>query len=231
MAFPVVESVSSAANGSTETEQLTVTAPSGIQDGDLLIVAYDNASEGTGVLTGFTNIDGRAYASGMCRTWYKIADGESGNYTITWTNNSRACIVMARISGVDPTAPYAGTPDYVALTSGSGDPNPPLLSGVPADDYLWLAIGHSEGKRAPMTAPTNYTSGVEVETSGGGNPNRHCTLHLAHRNLNATSENPGIFDAGNQEEWAAITIPIRPGGLRVPRGLLVEPPPIRPRSR
>lgn len=78
----------------------TVTAPSGIQNGDLLIaIVYSNTTNLTITLpSGFVAIFSDLSGNG---SWYiaqKIASGESGNYAFTWstTNSSTISVLVYR---------------------------------------------------------------------------------------------------------------------------------------
>lgn len=126
MASPVFQSVSNTSYA-TRTNT-TVTAPSGIQDGDVLLFSlfvggsspvtatppsgFALPSGGTWPISvaDSSGFDGRRYV------WYKIASGESGNYTAThasgWSQG-----VMVRISGGDGAQPLATTNDGIGSTS------------------------------------------------------------------------------------------------------------------
>lgn len=79
-----------------------VTAPSGIQNGDLLIaVAYLSATAETITLpSGFTSVEYDTTAAPLLRVGYKIASNESGNYTFSYSidRDSQSTILVYRNS-------------------------------------------------------------------------------------------------------------------------------------
>lgn len=105
---PVVESSGTGVGAGSTT--LSISAPSGIQDGDLLLmyVAYAYAGDDFTLPSGFTNIP-IANAGGNIRgifAW-KIASGESGDYVVSWPATPQASGVVLRISnhnGIDTLA-------------------------------------------------------------------------------------------------------------------------------
>lgn len=91
-ARPLPTFVSSSSTESVGSTTNIVTAPSGIQNGDLLVaVIYGNNGSLTLTLpSGFTNIPVR-FTSGLGSNFYiatKIASSESGNYTFTWSSSA-----------------------------------------------------------------------------------------------------------------------------------------------
>lgn len=104
---PVVES---SGTGVATGTSLTISAPSGIQDGDLLIIyaAYSRTDDDFTLPPGFTNIP-IANAGGSIRgvMGWKIASSESGDYVINWSGSAQCAGAVLRISnhnGIDTLA-------------------------------------------------------------------------------------------------------------------------------
>jgi hypothetical protein len=106
MAVPVIQSRSEAKLSSNGTS-ITITAPTSITDGDLLLCVlaldgnHDQIQKGHGLTipTGFRQIFGQENQIALA-LFYKIASSESGNYTFGWVS-SEACIAnMYRIDGI-----------------------------------------------------------------------------------------------------------------------------------
>lgn len=97
-----VQTTSTASTGNTA--DITITAPSGIVNGNLLVAAVfiNNASAVTPP-AGWTLIDNTPGSARMYM-FYKVASGESGDYTFTCAATSKSG-VMLRISGHDPASP------------------------------------------------------------------------------------------------------------------------------
>lgn len=99
MATPTISSTSSASNWGGNS--VTVTAPSGIQNGDVLLAfvgSLDNA--GMTPPSGFTLIISQTNATRSIYCYYKVASSESGNYTFTNTTSGKAAsAAMYRVTG------------------------------------------------------------------------------------------------------------------------------------
>lgn len=104
MAIPVIQTRSEQKQ-SANTDTTTITAPAGIVNGDVLVICI--STDGNSVFTfptGFIEIDQGFAPSDRAALGvaYKIASGESGNYTVTWTGgNEQAISEMYRIDGAD----------------------------------------------------------------------------------------------------------------------------------
>lgn len=144
MAVPVVASTSHT-NGSTTT--VVIAAPSGIQDGDLLLAGITTEG-GSGVTApgGWTNLYG-----GLQAVFYKIAASESGSYTFTGGSGAGTGGFIARITGVDGTSPIN------ASNSGSGGPSTAYsISGITttvANCLLIQTIFVANGARTITAGP------------------------------------------------------------------------------
>lgn len=102
MAAPVVSSTSTVQTFGT-TGNITITPPSGIQDGDILLLVvgmYSTTPSGVTV-SGFTAIASEAVSTSTSSTksFYKVASSESGNYTIAGVGADGGAAVMFRITG------------------------------------------------------------------------------------------------------------------------------------
>jgi hypothetical protein len=158
MAAPVFQSIG---NGNTNTATLVITAPTGIQDGDLLLFFgwHETGNAGadyTTVPTGFTIVGARVENSETSHWCYKkIASGESGNYTfVHGTANGQGGFIL-RISGADPTTPV----DVLQqLALAATNLNLALSGSTQVADSLLVAVGASDD-----TVNTTYTinSGTE----------------------------------------------------------------------
>lgn len=216
MAAPVLESSNSAASVIANNTSLTITAPTGIQVGDLLFAGVTLASQ-TGAITapsGWSLTESFTYAGGTYDWFYKIAvsaDTSAIDFTFSWSGNSRAAAWIVRISGADATYPVE-TNESVSQSGTTPDPPsvPQAPTIIPSRDYLSLAHYGQEGKNAASSAPTNYTLQETVATSGGGSPATHCAVAIATRQLsNVNSENPGTF-SGSSDDFVVATTLINP---------------------
>ena len=192
---------------------MAVNMPAAVNSGDRLIaiVHYRNAGTWTTVPTGWSNLaeQGGGGSVGEMAVFEKIADGTEDGGTATWVTGTgtTAAWQVIRISGA-----HASTAAEVTTTSGdSSSADPPSESASwGAENNLWLAVaGHSAASAAAFTiAPTNYLGFASNGASSGGSA---CSIAVAYRQLNASSEDPGTFTAGGSNRWwAAATIAVRP---------------------
>lgn len=99
-------------------------------------------------------------------------------------------------------------PIFVAQANGTGanaDP-PNCAPGIGSADFVWWAVRAADGASAPTANPTSYSSAITGTTHANA---AGASLHLARRDLTASSENPGAFTAPAAGH-VAITIGLRP---------------------
>lgn len=188
-----------------------VALPSGITDGDLLIITigawdyqYDDPSitwpeDWTGLMTEYDSY--RAYGVA-----YRVADGSEGStVTITLGADCVSAHQSFRVSA------YRGIPEIsyggVATTS---TPDPPSLtpSWGALSTTLWIAgfVGGDATSASISSYPTNYTDGQftkSADVSGYG------YASSAERSLAASSEDPGEFTVNVTVGSRAFTVGIR----------------------
>lgn len=215
MPFPVVQATDTSIEALSTTSH-TVDLPSGIQNGDLLIVFFMSGNP-PGTMTwpsGWTGIDFGDFGQiGRMRGAYVQADGTEGaTITVTTGNSITSGHLAYRITGswVASQAPEWDVDDATGGGSGPADPPDHTPTGG-AKDYLWIATAFS--KDDPVSEPTDYGGYRSASASGH-------YLVSAYRSLNAASENPGTFNSGN-DDWAAITMAVHPSP-----DITVEPLPV-----
>lgn len=124
---PLPEFVASSTNRISSSTN-TVTAPSGIQDGDLLVALVNSDSSGQILIStsGFSLIAQYPDAADSFFLATKIATSESGNYTFTWSSinantvtilvyrNATCVNVVGTLGAASTSTPIAGgiTPTY-----------------------------------------------------------------------------------------------------------------------
>jgi hypothetical protein len=98
-ARPLPEFVSSSAQRNANTSSITVTAPAGIQNGDVLVaLTYTGGAANITPPSGFLQIYNEQAANPQVTINTKIASSESGNYTFTLSTsrNTTAAILVYR---------------------------------------------------------------------------------------------------------------------------------------
>jgi len=116
--------ISSSINRANSVTTLTVTAPSGIQDNDLLVCFVYGSGVATVTLpTGFTNVYSETSANPRVNVGWKTAASESGNYVFTASGsaNLSASILVYRSASYDVvgtiTRPGSSTVSASSVTS------------------------------------------------------------------------------------------------------------------
>lgn len=198
----------------------TVTAPTGITNGDLLIIAIacDIVAGGDpGAPTfpaGFTQITSHftpALFHGSLRlSWaYKIAASESGNYTVTWTNAAKFSWVSVDISGNKSSSPLDTSASNSSATN-TGSLIAPALTGLTGSSDLLLCLFSNTGGANPYTMPAGMTT---ILNNNQGNSDG-VFLGLSYLVLasNANTSTETVTGTGNDIFEAASAAFLAPGG-------------------
>jgi hypothetical protein len=205
---PSIVSTSTGNNGLTGTNTFSVTAPTSISSGNLLIAISSGSSGSWTPPTGWTQQFTKA-ASGNSPSlflWTKTATGsEPGSYSWTESNGTTEAINMGilNISGANTTSPinqsasnYQTSATTAAVTIPSATPS--VLS------TLALAINTIQQLNPSNTSPpvTSLTSGwtgqfiaVQIDGSNPGNisnNNGYSALYVAAKNALTTDTTTGI---------------------------------------
>lgn len=210
MAFPQVAGTSVGATEASNTTTHTITLPTGIVAGNLVVICFSvDAAETPEVTTG-TGWTRAAYnavgtASTLAIFWKKFTvDGpETVVITTTTEQSSHVCF---RITGFDPIVP-------IKVSTGAENTNtnadPDALQGdYGARDYLWIAVAGHDSTVVASGAPAdfgNLLTQAAASTAGA-------STSTARREYNtANSYDPGAFTS-SAEDWAAYTIIVNPLG-------------------
>lgn len=148
----------------------TITAPAGIQNNDVLIILFGIGASGTppapappagfNIITGFptTETDAGGFKV-KTYAWYKIASGESGNYTITHSSAASQGY-MAAVSGADIADPFHQNP---TTNTGSGTVSTALGLTTPAENSLVMYLGSDWGDSSNALSPPTGTTPTFIE--------------------------------------------------------------------
>jgi hypothetical protein len=221
--FPVVEGTITSQTTVASTSH-TVSLPASIQTGELLIVLVGGYADTTGSAVDISwpvgwneffeedaTVDPNHLA--VAGAWREADGSEGASISVTTNRAVLAAHNSYRISGAaDPAAqpPEAASIDFT--DSGGTTIDPPSLSPTGgAKDYLWLAVAswRRTGRNLTSTPqPTNYTDTLNEQSTGGSAGMR---LASSRRQLNAASEDPGVFTLdSNSERRIGATIAVHP---------------------
>ena len=195
--FPVVQGFTTGFDSGNVSSH-PITYPSGIVAGDLILIVFANgiATSGETPPSGFSQIASDYQSYYRVCVAYKFATGGETSGTYYTTQGQRGSWIVYRISG----AANIAISTVVKNTNANPDPGP-LTSGFGAVNTLWIAA--YGGSQSATAFPASYTAG-HTAISGSSR------VASAQRNLNATSENPGIFTTSPSGDWVAWTIAIAP---------------------
>ncbi len=205
--FPTVESTSSDNSGGNQTST-SITMPSGVTTGDLLIVFFtkDGSASPTGITgTGWTTINSSDPGFVNMRIYWKVADG-SDTLTVNHANEATAYVVY-RISGHD--ADNTDVADRELNIGYSPNPDPPLLNPVDWDteDTLWISVFNWNGDRSVSSWPTNYSSNQVTDRYANS---QGTGIAVSTYESASASQDPSTASIGSAEFWGAITLAVRP---------------------
>lgn len=209
MTFAVVEARATTPVGSALTSH-SVNLPSGIVDGDLLIVSVSWNEGGTTSTfpAGWTRLITRQQININQDIHYRQADGTEGaTITVTLTTAEFLIGLAYRFSGAELVATQAPQAASAGLNSDLR-PDPPNLTPTGgAKDYLWLATMTKNSSSGLSDTPDNYGSLIQ---EGTGFIGRTASMERA---LNAASENPTSYNSANNAAWVAFTIAVHPSSI------------------
>jgi cellulose synthase/poly-beta-1,6-N-acetylglucosamine synthase-like glycosyltransferase/CheY-like chemotaxis protein len=219
--YPSVASTNTS-NTTTVSTSHTLSLPTGISSGDLLIAMLSGyiGSGSTSVdiswPSGWTEFFEEDATSGSLHLAvagaYRQANGSEGaSITVTTNVSVLAAHNAYRITGAaDPSSqpPEAATANFTDSSGTTVDP-PSLSPTGGAKDYLWIAVASWRRTGRTLTGtPTNYTDTVSIDSTGYSNG---LWLASVRRQLNAASEDPGVFTlSSNSERRVGVTIAVHP---------------------
>lgn len=196
------EFISSSTNAVGLSASNTVTAPTGIQNGDILIAygALQGSSETiSSYPSGFIQIMSSANSALSSFCAYKVAASESGNYTFTWSTNkeNRITILVYRNATRINTV---GIPETVSTTDTSVAPSiTPSFQGV-----LLSFFANRAGSKTVGTAPSGMTQRAFANT---GQPSL-AAYDLRPQNATATGTKTLVWTTGAASDVTSLQVQI-----------------------
>lgn len=191
-----VQTRNSGGTSTSDTTSHSISMPSGINVGDLLVVVFSVDGNPTcSVGSGNWNKLGQASNSTVVTgaVFWKIAEG-SDTCTVTTSASEQSTHVSLRISGAK----------FLFGTSANGsstNSNPPNFDAYISKEYLWLATRSGDSTVVATAAPTNF-SNLQTQTASGTSG---ASTNTAERITTASSQNPGTFTS-NTEQWVSWTL-------------------------
>lgn len=207
---PVVQGTSQGDTGSSPLTSTTVTLPSSVAAGELLVIIGVCSTGGVTPSTpaGWSALSfGTVSGSGGAVIFYKQAAGGETSVAVSHSS-ARFAWTAYRISGWDTSkAPEVGT----AATGSGTTADPPSVTpswGATRKNLYLVASAVNNGSSGSTSAyPSGYTNGISQRTQK--NDSSDCRISVAQKAMTtmAASEDPGTFTA-TTGAWVAQTIAV-----------------------
>lgn len=218
MAFPVIASTTTAQRDDGG-GPISVTAPSGVQAGDLLICVArcGQAFQTLSMVAGWNFLVNNAAAVGEDRTciWYKFAAG-GDDWTVNNNTAGNTAVVGFRITGAHPT----NAPQITAQSSAQSQSFDGGVSFSPsggAKDYLWLYVLTAQGAKTldlgdpPSTSDGDTFGAKTLAWNNGIDASDRAEVMVWPLSKNDDNINVGSQNwQQGQNRWDAWTMAIEP---------------------
>lgn len=204
-AAPVVEGTSTHVFSATGE---SITMPSGIVSGELLVAVVATADVTTLSASGWTEVYNTSRASTITTAILTKTAAGSDTMTLTVSPDKQGTAIVMRVSGAD-TASLEATSANGKSTSADGPSHTPTGG---SDDYLYLALAGIDRSGTCSAGPSGY-SGFISNGSGSGASAGTCMAYKA--TTASSSENPGAF-TNSSFDWIVWTASIAPSGGGTP---------------
>lgn len=226
MAFPTSRS-QIVTNGTASSGTPSVNLPATIRAGDTLFVFFRSSAGGAiGWPAGWTELldeSTDASANQEAAAWRKADGTEGATISLTSGSGKFAAVAYCIQGAADPTIT---PPQFSTIATGTAtEPNATAVTPTGgAKDYLFLTVYGMEGEQTGVTSyPANYTGAQLFANSGtAGAVTTNCTIGSATRQLNASSDDAGVWDVtGTLDDWSAYTFAFHPA-IEIPAPLQTE---------
>ena len=201
---PEIVGIENTISNSGTTPSLTL--PSGISSGDIILIFVGVDGTPTASITGFTQEIGQAGGWAASASYYvfsKTADGTEGaSVTLTLSASEIVCASAWVIANADDIA-FSAT----ATNAGSVNPDSPsLTSGFGTVPTLWLSSFATDNGTPTITSyPSGYENGQSLSGGAGfGSPR----LGVASKLQTSASEDPPEYTISESHNWVAVTVAV-----------------------
>jgi hypothetical protein len=188
--------------GSTTSTTSSINLPSGLQPGDLVVIAVFNYLTRPATPTGYT-LGQSAYINGVGYMWaYKIM-GATPDTTASIVSGANMAMVFRNVNATTPIDSSAS-----AISGTSGMPDCPQITTI-KDRSTIVAIGFlaNDVVASSVYFPKKYTliGAHQYGSSGTGG-----TIMAAYYNQPvAGTDNPDVFTGTGTDFWAGVTFALR----------------------
>lgn len=216
--------IGSAENSAANGGDVTLTLPGGLQQNDLVIVAYaigdnDNINENMAMVTaGYSELadlfadDTQDSNLGVFYKFMGATPDTTAQVDGLGGTDAAVAAVCMVFRGVDTTTPFDVT-TTTATNINTMHPNPPSIDPVTAN--VWTVIagasGHTLAGAGTYTFPSGYTTNA---IDRGADDTSDVTVGMGYRSSPADPEDPGVMTHSGTDSasfsWCAATMALRP---------------------
>jgi alpha-tubulin suppressor-like RCC1 family protein len=213
---PTVGNSQGGFNNSTSAASFTVTKPTGLADGDLLVAEVVTINTATGVaVSNGTWSAGPVVASSVNSkiwTFYKKitnAAGEPASYTMSWTGNQRGAGGLIAVSGASTVDPQIETSSTNG-SAGAGSTTASMASLTTSGANRLLLNLHGIDGKSTYSSLTGF-SAIDVNQNTGNGGGNHYTALAGHVTQAGAGASPSMsYNYGTAIPWETVLLAIRP---------------------
>lgn len=221
MSFANPHNINYAADGSAVTTHTNLGVMTGVAAGDRALAFISHGLYATSLPTlssfpsGWNEITkfGESGLRCACHIWEKQGlTGTETTFPFDSSQSLQMSCYIALCSGAHASEVLSVASNDNGLVANIDPPN--LAPSAGALDWLWFAFGVKARTDNAVTAyPANYGSNQATNQVGSGSAGH--TTALATRNLNASSDNPGVFTCVSTRAALGFTFALRPTAAAV----------------
>lgn len=200
------------------TNSPVVNAPVGLQDGDLIVLAFGGSGNGTTSLSlsnGFSEIHfGVTDASdGLAGVLYKIASGEGSSWTFTNLFSAAEATMWAALAytGVNQSDPLSGTPTEVYPAGTTATPACTAMTPAVDGSMVISCFGCDPNGAAQSGTPgSGWTERADLTNS----TNDQGRIFVQDLLQSVAASIAGDFTNDTADAWGCIQFALRPADLK-----------------
>jgi len=221
---------SSSASSASGSASLVINMPTGVQEGDLVVIfcASENEAGAAPTLSsGWTTyLSATTSPSNIKRSiFYKFMTATPDtNATLTITSTNASAAIAYAFRGVEtPTGFTHPIKSYAAATSTSGMPNPPSITTTYTNEFVFVfgALDDTIFTAANILAPTGFSNALAVSGGNATAGSNIMVMGAVDSTTTAGTLDPAAFTVSGatpSEEWVAYTMTFwRENGLNTSR--------------
>lgn len=197
--MPQISFVGSVSHTGTNATSINATIPSGVVNGDFLLVALNKTTTGTGTIpSGWTLLNSTNYSNGALTTWWKLAFNEPASYSVTFSS-ADVGIVTSAFRGCDITNPIDTSSSHATTIVTTTMGVTPISTSKDNEMIIWCGGAETVNNAVFMTRPSALTS--------AGNANSPISpftlLIVAYALLSPAQTTPASYDQGSLNNGGA----------------------------